>query len=76
MNFTRRHFFLGSLALPALAATKAVGEQPNVLLILVDALPSWLLGCYGNTEVRTQEYRPTGTDGHPVPESLCRIAAR
>ena len=70
MNFTRRHFFLGSLALPALAAKnalaakKAVGEQPNILLILVDALPAWLLGCYGNTEVRTKnidQLAQTGT---------------
>ncbi|HEY1497189.1 MAG TPA: sulfatase-like hydrolase/transferase [Candidatus Solibacter sp.] len=64
MNFTRRHFFLGSLALPALAAKKAVGEQPNILLILVDGLPSWLLGCYGNTEIRTpkiDQLAQTGT---------------
>ena len=53
MNLSRRHFFLGSLALPALAARKPLGEQPNVLLILVDALPAWILGCYGNREVRT-----------------------
>jgi arylsulfatase A-like enzyme len=53
MNLSRRHFFFGSLALPALAATKPLGEQPNVLLILVDALPTWILGCYGNREVRT-----------------------
>jgi arylsulfatase A-like enzyme len=53
MNLSRRHFFLGSLALPSLAATRKLGEQPNVLLILVDGLPSWLLGCYGNREVRT-----------------------
>ncbi len=53
MNLSRRHFFFGSLVLPALAAKKALGEQPNILLILVDGLPSWLLGCYGNTEVRT-----------------------
>ena len=53
MNLSRRHFFLGSLALPALAAPKPLGEQPNVLLILVDGLPSWILGCYGNREVRT-----------------------
>ena len=53
MNLTRRHFFFGSLALPALAARKAAGEQPHILLILVDALPAWLLGCYGNTEIRT-----------------------
>jgi arylsulfatase A-like enzyme len=53
MNLSRRHFFFGSLALPALAARKPLGEQPNILLILVDGLPSWILGCYGNTEVRT-----------------------
>ena len=55
MNLSRRHFFLGSLALPALAARKPLGEQPNVLLILVDALPAWMLGCYGNREVRTPD---------------------
>jgi len=53
MNLSRRHFFLGTLALPALAARKPLGEQPNLLLILVDALPAWILGCYGNREVRT-----------------------
>jgi arylsulfatase A-like enzyme len=53
MTLSRRHFFFGSLALPALAATKAAGERPHILLILADRLPSWILGCYGNTEVRT-----------------------
>jgi arylsulfatase A-like enzyme len=53
MNLSRRHFFLSSLALPAFAANKPLGEKPNVLLILVEGLPSWLLGCYGNQEVRT-----------------------
>jgi len=52
MNISRRHFFLGSFALPLFAA-KPLGEQPNVLLILVEGLPAWILGCYGNTEVRT-----------------------
>src|ERR1039457_5192102 len=53
MKLSRRHLCSGSLALPPLAATKPLGEQPNVLLILVDGLPSWILGCYGNREVRT-----------------------
>jgi arylsulfatase A-like enzyme len=53
MTLSRRHFFFGSLALPALAARKPAGEQPHILLILVDGLPSWILGCCGNTEVRT-----------------------
>jgi arylsulfatase A-like enzyme len=53
MNISRRHFFFGSLALPALAADKPLGETPNILLILVEGLPAFALGCYGATEVRT-----------------------
>jgi arylsulfatase A-like enzyme len=53
MPLSRRHFFFGSLALPALAATKTPAERPNILLILADRLPCWILGCYGNNEVRT-----------------------
>jgi arylsulfatase A-like enzyme len=54
MIVSRRHFFFGSLALPVVAAgKKPAGEQPNILLILVDRLPSWVLGCYGNPDVRT-----------------------
>ncbi|MGA2268019.1 MAG: sulfatase-like hydrolase/transferase [Bryobacteraceae bacterium] len=53
MPLSRRHFFFGSLALPPLAAGKPAVERPNILLILADYLPSWILGCYGNNEVRT-----------------------
>ena len=53
MNLSRRNFFLGCLALPAFAAKKPAGETPNILLILVENLPAWMLGCYGNQEVRT-----------------------
>jgi arylsulfatase A-like enzyme len=53
MILSRRHFFFGSFALPAFPAAKPAGEQPNILLILVDGLPSWVLGCYGNKEVYT-----------------------
>src|ERR1039458_1450260 len=52
MNLSRRHFFFGSFALPAFAATQVAGEKPNVLLLLVEGLPAWLLSCYGNTEVQ------------------------
>jgi len=45
MNISRRHFFFGSLALPALAADKPLGETPNILLILVEGLPAFALGC-------------------------------
>ncbi len=53
MHLSRRHFFLGSLALPVLAEKKKAGDQPNIALVLVDWLPSWMLGCYGGKEVRT-----------------------
>jgi len=53
MHVSRRHFFLGTLALPALAAKKPTIERPNLVLFLVDHLPAWVLGCYGNKEIRT-----------------------
>ena len=53
MSFSRRHFVLGSLALPALAAKKPAGETPHIVLILADNLPSFMLGCYGNKEILT-----------------------
>ena len=53
MSLSRRQFFLGSLALPALAAKKPALERPNVLLLLADNVPAWVLGVYGNKEIRT-----------------------
>src|SRR5690349_16931528 len=53
MDLSRRHFFFGSLALPALAAKKPAGETPHIVLILAENLPAWMLGCYGNKEVQT-----------------------
>lgn len=63
MTLSRRHFFFGSLALPALAAKKPAGEQPNILLILVDGLPAWVLGCYGNKEVLSPNIDRLGQTG-------------
>lgn len=61
---SRRHFFFGSLALPALAAKKPAPERPNVVLILADHVPAWMLACYGNKEVHSpniQRLSDTGT---------------
>ncbi len=52
MPVTRRFFFFGTFALPVLGADKPV-RKPNVLLISTENLPSWVLGCYGNKEIRT-----------------------
>jgi arylsulfatase A-like enzyme len=53
MSVSRRHFFFGSLALPALAAKKPAPDRPNILLLVADNLPQWVLGTYGNKEIRT-----------------------
>jgi arylsulfatase A-like enzyme len=53
MNFSRRQFVVGSLVLPAFAAKKPAGETPNIVLILAENVPAWMLGCYGNKEVQT-----------------------
>ena len=58
MLVSRRSFFLGSLGLPALAAKiklkkKAAAVRPGILLILADELPAFMLGSYGNRQVRT-----------------------
>lgn len=33
--------------------TKAAADRPNILLIISDDLASWMVGCYGNKEIRT-----------------------
>ena len=57
MLVTRRSFFFGSLALPALAAKttkkKVEAQRPGILLILADELPTFMLGSYGNRQVLT-----------------------
>lgn len=51
---TRRSFLATAASAPLLAQRKPpAGRRPNILLILADDLPAWLLGCYGNQEVRT-----------------------
>src|SRR5437764_1401831 len=54
MSLARRELLLGSLAFPALSATKkTAGPAPNIVLIVAGDVGSWMLGCYGNKEIRT-----------------------
>src|SRR5438093_6031359 len=52
MLVSRRSLLAGSLPLAAFAA-KPAPVKPNVLLFLVDHLPAWVLGAYGNEEIKT-----------------------
>ncbi len=52
MSLTRRNFLLSSAA-PLVAQKSASATRPNILLILADDLAAWMLGCYGNKEIRT-----------------------
>src|SRR4051794_39414268 len=54
MRLARREFLLGSLAFPSLSATKkAAGPAPNIVLIVAGEVGTWMLGCYGNKDIRT-----------------------
>ena len=54
MLVSRRTFFFGSLALPAIAGKKKPEAlRPGILLILVDELPAFMLGSYGNKQVHS-----------------------
>ncbi|HVX67500.1 MAG TPA: sulfatase-like hydrolase/transferase [Bryobacteraceae bacterium] len=52
MQLTRRELILGAAALPALAAPKPAA-RPGIVLIVVEDLGAWMLGCYGNSDIRT-----------------------
>lgn len=59
MEVNRRHFLFGTLAAPALAASKKLAsratpvERPNIILIVAQDLGAYMVGCYGNSEVHT-----------------------
>jgi len=63
MPISRRHFLCSSLALPAIAAKKVVEERPNILLLVADDLPSWMMGAYGNKEVQSPNLNRLGQMG-------------
>src|SRR5205823_11460513 len=52
MLVSRRSLLAGSLPLAAFGA-KPAPVKPNIVLVLVDHLPAWVLGAYGNQEIKT-----------------------
>lgn len=54
--FSRRRLLLAAGAggaAPIFAQKRAAAPPPNILLIVADGLGAWMLGCYGNAEIRT-----------------------
>jgi arylsulfatase A-like enzyme len=54
MTLDRRGFLLNTLVTPLLAATKKKAvAPPNIIVIQARDIGSYMLGCYGNTEIHT-----------------------
>jgi arylsulfatase A-like enzyme len=58
MSLSRRHFLLSSVALPAFAQKKGQKKKveplrPNIVLLMADSVPDWVLGIYGNKDIQT-----------------------
>jgi arylsulfatase A-like enzyme len=76
MPLNRRHFLLGALAAPALAARKPLpAEHPNILLMVADDLGAYMLGCYGNKEIRTPGIDRLALTGARFSNSFASAAA-
>lgn len=52
MFLTRRELIALAAAAPGFAKKKTA-PPPNVVLVIVNDLGAWMLGCYGNQEIRT-----------------------
>src|SRR5215218_7449041 len=67
----RRQFLAAAAASHVYAAdTKAVA-RPNVLVILADDLAAWMLGCYGNKEIRTPNIDTIARGGLRFTNAFC-----
>ena len=52
-------------------------QRPNILVILADDLAAWMLGCYGNQEIKTPNIDNLARAGVRFANSFCpRQSAR
>jgi len=53
MSLSRRQLLAAAAPAVLTRGRAAETERPNIVLILADDLAAWMLGCYGNKEIRT-----------------------
>lgn len=70
VSLSRREFALGSLA-SILLPKKPAQKRPNIVLIVADGLGSWMLGCYGNKEIRTSNINLLARQGTRLNNFAC-----
>ena len=75
MPLNRRQFLMSTAAASTagsstFAAKKPV-ERPNIVFILADDLAAWMLGCYGNKEIKTPNIDNLARAGMRFANSFC-----
>ena len=68
-KLSRRQLLLGAPAAPAFAQRKPA--TPNVLIVMADDLAAWMLGCYGNREIRTPNLDALAQGGVRMTAFVC-----
>lgn len=53
MSVSRRELLIAGAGAGAFAADRSAAVRPNIVVIMADDLAAWMLGCYGNKEIRT-----------------------
>jgi choline-sulfatase len=70
-SLSRRELLAGTVGAPLAFAQKKAAPRPNVLLIVADDLASWMLGAYGNKEIRTPNIDTLARMGVRFTNSYC-----
>jgi arylsulfatase A-like enzyme len=70
-SLSRRSLLTGAAGAPLAFAQRRAAPRPNVLLVLADDLGSWMLGCYGNKEIRTPNIDTLARMGVRFNNSYC-----
>ena len=65
----RRQFLLSTAV--AAHAQKTPVQRPNILVILADDLAAWMLGCYGNQEIKTPNIDNLSRGGLRFTNAFC-----